>query len=320
MSTDSIRGLHHITLCTESAQSDVDFFVKVIGQRFIKRTLFYDGRIPIYHLYFADEMGTPGTVMTTFPLRRTGLVGRKGSGQFTAVAYSIPAGSIDFWREHLGKNNIPITAESERFGEKYLRFVHAGIDFEVVEDPTDLRAPWRSEYVPEQYAVRGFHNWTAVVRELEDMEVFLKTAWNFRLTSSDGKFKRYESGSGGAGKRIDILHEPDMRQGTWTLGQGIIHHGAFDVPDYDTQARVKFDAEGMGFTDFSDRKNRGYFESVYVRTPGGVMFEATKSLGFKMDEEEALLGTELMIAPELAKAYSRPDVLALMEREDPIHI
>src|SRR3546814_17164657 len=89
----------------------VDFFVKVIGQRFIKRTLFYDGRIPIYHLYFADEMGTPGTVMTTFPLRRTGLVGRKGSGQFTAVAYSIPAGSIDFWREHLGKNNIPITAE-----------------------------------------------------------------------------------------------------------------------------------------------------------------------------------------------------------------
>jgi hydroquinone 1,2-dioxygenase/2,6-dichloro-p-hydroquinone 1,2-dioxygenase/glyoxalase family protein len=320
MSEDSVRGLHHITLCTESAQEDVDFFVKVIGQRFIKRTLFYDGRIPIYHLYFSDEAGTPGTVMTTFPLRRTGLVGRKGSGQFTAVAYSIPAGSLDFWREHLARNKVKVVAESERFGERYLRFVHAGIDFEVVEDATDLRAPWRSEYVPEQHAVRGFHNWTAVVRELEDMEVFLKTAWNFHLTLSDGNFRRYEAGNGGAGKRIDILHAPDVRQGTWTLGQGTIHHGAFDVPDYDTQARVKFDAEGMGYTDFSDRKNRGYFESVYVRTPGGVMFEATKSLGFKMDEEEARLGTELMIAPELARAYSRPEVLALMEREDPIHI
>jgi hydroquinone 1,2-dioxygenase/2,6-dichloro-p-hydroquinone 1,2-dioxygenase/glyoxalase family protein len=320
MSNNSIRGLHHITLCTSSAQDDVDFFVKVIGQRFIKRTLFFDGRVPIYHLYFSDEAGTPGTVMTTFPLRRTGLVGRKGSGQFTATAYSVPPGSLDFWREHFGRNGIGITGESERFGEKYLRVQHAGLDFEVVEDAADLRAPWKSDYVPEKYAVRGFHNWTATVRELEDMEGFLTTAWNFRLTMTDGPFRRYETEEGGAGKRIDVLHEPDMRQGSWTLGQGIVHHGAFDVADYDAQARVKFDAEGMGYTDFSDRKNRGYFESVYVRTPGGVMFEATKSLGFKMDEAEATLGSELMIAPELANAYSRDEVLALMEREDPIHI
>ena len=317
MNDDSIRGLHHITLCTSSAQGDVDFFVKVIGQRFIKRTLFYDGRIPIYHLYFADEAGTPGTVMTTFPMLRTGLTGRKGSGQFTAIAYAVPPGSLDFWREHFRKNKVPVTGESERFGEKYLRVVHAGIDFEVVEDATDLRAPWKSEYVPERYAVRGFHNWTATVRELEDMEVFLKSAWNFRPTMTEGEFKRYETQEGGAGKRIDILHQPDLRQGSWTLGQGVVHHGAFDVADYDTQARIKFEAESMGFTDFSDRKNRGYFESVYVRTPGGVMFEATKSLGFKMDEEEAQLGTELKMSPELAP--SRDAGLALMERDDPIH-
>lgn len=318
MSDDSIKGLHHITLCTSSAQGDVDFFVKVIGQRFIKRTLFYDGRIPIYHLYFADEAGTPGTVMTTFPMLRTGLTGRKGSGQFTAIAYSVPPGSLEFWREHFSKNAVPMTSDSERFGERYLRVVHAGIDFEVVEDATDLRTPWKSEYVPERYAVRGFHNWTATVREFEDMDIFLRNAWNFRPTMTDGKFKRYETQEGGAGKRIDIFHEADLRQGSWTLGQGIVHHGAFDVADYDTQARIKFAAEGMGFTDFSDRKNRGYFESVYVRTPGGVMFEATKSLGFKMDEEEAQLGTELKMSPELAP--SRDAVLALMERDDPIHV
>lgn len=263
----SIQGLHHITLCTATAQGDVDFFVKVMGQRFIKQTLFYDGKIPIYHLYFSDADGTPGTVMTTFPMRRTGLVGRKGSGQFTAIAYSVPPGSLDFWREHFRRNGIAIAGESERFGEKYLRVAHAGIDFEVVEDPADPRKPWKSDYVPERYAVRGFHNWTVTVREQEDMDTFMHEAWSFRRTLSDGLFTRYEVAGGGGGKRIDILHAPDLRQGTWTVAEGIVHHGAFDVPDYDTQMRVKLETEGMGFTDFSDRKNRGYFESTYVRTP-----------------------------------------------------
>ncbi len=318
MESQLIRGLHHITLCTETAQGDVDFFVKVIGQRFIKQTLFYDGKIPIYHLYFSDADGRPGTVMTTFPMRRTGIVGRKGSGQFTSIAYSIPAGSLDFWSDHFERNGVKVVGRSERFGEKYLRVVHAGIDFEVVEDPTDTRKPWKSEYVPEQHAVRGFHNWTATVRELEDMEIFMQQAWYLRKTATDGKFTRYEAGEGGAGRRIDVLHEPDLRQGTWTLGQGTVHHGAFDVPDYDAQARIKFDTEGIGFTDFSDRKNRGYFESTYVRTPGGIIFEATKSLGFKMDEEEARLGTELKISPQFN--VSDDEIRKLMQVEDPIHL
>ncbi|EHP38565.1 2,6-dichloro-p-hydroquinone 1,2-dioxygenase LinEb, partial [Cupriavidus basilensis OR16] len=216
------------------------------------------------------------------------------------------------------RNGVAVAQESERFGEKYLRVVHAGIDFEVVEDRTDTRKPWRSEYVPEQYAVRGFHNWTVTVRELEDMDTFMQSAWYFRKTVADGKFTRYEAGEGGAGRRVDVLYEPDLRQGTWTLAEGIVHHGAFDVADYDTQARVKFDTEGMGFTDFSDRKNRGYFESVYVRTPGGVMFEATKSLGFKMDEEEAMLGTELKISPQFN--VSHDELRKHMQMEDPIHV
>ncbi|RZS85401.1 VOC family protein [Pigmentiphaga kullae] len=316
--SSSIQGLHHITLCTATAQGDVDFFVKVMGQRFIKQTLFYDGKIPIYHLYFSDADGTPGTVMTTFPMRRTGLVGRKGSGQFTAIAYSVPPGSLDFWREHFRRNGIAIAGESERFGEKYLRVAHAGIDFEVVEDPTDQRKPWKSDYVPERYAVRGFHNWTVTVREQEDMDTFMHEAWSFRRTLTDGLFTRYEVAEGGGGKRIDILHAPDLRQGTWTVAEGIVHHGAFDVPDYDTQMRVKLETEGMGFTDFSDRKNRGYFESTYVRTPGGAMFEATKSLGFKMDETEEELGTDLKISPQFD--VSHEELKAFMQKEDPIHL
>ena len=315
MADNAIQGLHHITLCTGTAQGDVDFFVKVLGQRFIKRTLFYDGREPIYHLYFTDGAGTPGTVMTTFPTRRTGLKGRKGSGQFTAIAYSVPRGALGFWAERLGGQGYA-PRRSERFGEHYLTVTHAGIDFEIVEDANDERAPWKSEYVPEQYAVRGFHNWTATVRELEDMDMFMNQAWNFRLSATDGDFSRYEVNGGGAGKRIDVQHAPDMRQGSWTIGEGTVHHGAFAVNDHDTQSQLKLDVEGMGFTDFSDRKNRGYFESIYVRTPGGVMFEATKSLGFTVDEPEESLGTDLKVSPQFAS--QRDELVRSMN--DPIVI
>jgi hydroquinone 1,2-dioxygenase/2,6-dichloro-p-hydroquinone 1,2-dioxygenase/glyoxalase family protein len=311
-----IQGLHHITICTGPAQGDVDFFVKVMGQRFIKRTLFYDGREPIYHLYFADELGTPGTVMTTFPMRRTGIKGRKGSGQFQVCSYSVPNDSLSFWRDRLQRHDIPVTETRERFGQKYLAFQHpdCGVDFEVVEVPDDSRAPWKSSYVPKEYAVRGFHSWTASVHELGDMESFLNEAWEFKKVGIDGIFHRYEVAGGGPARIIDLRHESDIRQGSWTLGEGTIHHGAFAVPDLETQAALKFDTEGMGFTDFSDRKNRGYFESIYVRTPGGVMFEATHSLGFTWDEDPKTLGTDFKVSPQIAG--QKDELLARMN--DPI--
>ncbi len=303
MSDNRITGLHHITLCTGTAQGDIDFFVKVIGQRFVKQTLLYDGREPIYHLYFADQFGTPGTVMTTFPMRRTGIKSRPGANQFNAVSYSVPPHSIDWWVRHLADHGIAASEPRERFGQAYITFAHpdCGIMFEIVEDAADTRAPWASPHVPAEHAVRGFHSWTASVRELEDMEWFLDHAWNFEKVGVDEDVTAYRvRGDNGPAKTIHIVHEPDRRQGSWTLGEGVIHHGAFAVPDLDTQAAVKFDTEGMGFTDFSDRKNRGYFESIYVRTPGGVLFEATHSLGFTWDEPEAQLGCELKLSPQFA--------------------
>ena len=321
MTQNRITGLHHITLCTGTAQGDIDFFVKVIGQRLVKQTLFYDGSIPIYHLYFADQMGTPGTVMTTFPTRRTGLKGRKGANQFTAVSYSIPKGSLGWWVKHLTAHDIRTTEPKDRFGQASVGFQHpdCGIAFEVVEDPNDTRAPWKSAYVPAEHAVRGFHSWTASVNEHEDMDVFLGTAWNFEKIGQEGDTHRYRvRGDDGPGKTIDVVHEPGKRQGSWTIAEGIIHHGAFAVPDLEVQAAVKFDTEGMGFTDFSDRKNRGYFESIYVRTPGGVMFEATHSLGFTHDEPEAQLGRDLKVSPQFSGAMAK--LVDDMRVQDPIRL
>jgi catechol 2,3-dioxygenase-like lactoylglutathione lyase family enzyme len=318
METTRIQGLHHITLCTGTAQGDVDFFVKVLGQRLIKRTLFYDGKMPIYHLYFADELGTPGTVMTTFPMRRTGIVGRKGTGQFETITYAVPPDSLGFWREHLTRNDIAIEGASERFGHKYLSFKHpdCGIDFEVLEDAADNRKPWVSPHVPAEYAIRGFHSWIASVREIEDMHFFMGEAWNFRKIGQEGHLHRYAVGDGAAAQVVELRFDPDRRQGSWTVGEGTVHHGAFTVPDLETQSRVKLEVEGMGFTDFSDRKNRGYFESIYVRTPGGVMFEATHSLGFTVDESPEFLGTEFKISPQFAA--QKEELLA--EMNDPIHV
>lgn len=318
MGQNRIQGLHHITLCTGTAQGDINFFVKVMGQRFVKRTLFFDGNIPIYHLYFADKMGTPGTVMTTFPTRRTGLKGRKGANQFTAIAYSIPKGSLGWWQKHLNAHDIKTSEPKERFGQAFLSFAHpeCGIEFEVVEASDDKRTPWESKYVPLEHAVRGFHSWTASVNEQEDMDWFMVNAWNFEKTGQEGARHRYRvRGDDGPGKTIDVLHEPGKRQGSWVISEGIIHHGAFAVPDLEVQAAIKFDTEGMGFTDFSDRKNRGYFESIYVRTPGGVMFEATHSLGFTHDEPEPELGTHLKVSPQFA---DNPGLIEKALQDDPI--
>lgn len=316
MCAERIQGLHHITLCTGTAQADVDFFVKVLGQRFVKRTLFYDGRKPIYHLSFADELGTPGTVMTTFPMRRAGVVGRKGTGQFETITYSVPADSLAFWKEHLERHGIPTEGPQERFGFRFLSFKHpdCGIDFEVLGDVADGRKPWRSPHVPAEYAIRGFHSWTASVREIEDMHFFMDEAWNFRKVGQEGQLYRYAVGQGSSAQVLELRFDPERRQGSWTVGEGTVHHGAFSVPDLDTQSRVKAEVEGMGFTDFSDRKNRGYFESIYVRTPGGVMFEATHSLGFTVDESPEFLGTEFKISPQFAA--QKEELLATMN--DPI--
>ena len=119
--SDRIQGLHHITLCTGTAQGDVDFFVKTLGLRLMKRTLLYDGVEPIYHLYFGDEMGSAGHLTTTFPWRRTGRKARAGTGQIGLISYTVPKGSHDFWTERFNNHRVEITKQYERFGQKVLQ-------------------------------------------------------------------------------------------------------------------------------------------------------------------------------------------------------
>lgn len=310
----AIKHHHHLTMCTGSAQEDYDFHTGLLGLKSVKKTALYDGTVPIYHLYYANDLGDESTIVTSFPMRQSGRVGRKGSGQVSAVSLSVPVSSLDFWRARFRDAGYEF-GERERFGERMLVFENPGhIEYELVGIADDDRKPWTGGGVPADMGIRGTHGVTVSVRDLDQSFDFMEAGWNGHATQQEGNYQRYEVGKGGTGTIVDFRHDPELPAGSWTFGEGTVHHVAFAVDSLDIQTEVKGHLEGLGFTDVSDRKDRGYFESVYVRTPGGALFEATvsKPEGFLIDETYEQLGTEFQIPPVFAsqaewiKGYLEP--------------
>jgi catechol 2,3-dioxygenase-like lactoylglutathione lyase family enzyme len=292
-----IRRHHHITLCTGGAQEDYDFHTKILSLKSVKKTALYDGDVPIYHLYYGNDLGEESTLVTTFPMRQSGRKARKGTGQVRFLSLSIPQSAIGFWRKRLLEHGLAVH-ESSRFGERALQFQHpCGIDYELVGINDDDRKPYSNGEVPSELAIRGTHAIMVSVREHETSNEFMTEGWSARRVAEDGRYVRYVFGEGGTGKIVDFMLEPELPQASWTYGEGIVHHCAFQVDDYTAQDQVKFHLEGMGFTDVSERKNRGYFDSIYVRTPAGALFEATVSKpgGMTVDESIDKLGTSFQI-------------------------
>jgi glyoxalase family protein len=299
----AIRQHHHITLCVGDAQEDYDFHTKILGLKSVKKTALYDGTVPIYHLYYGNEIGLESTLVTSFPMRQSGRKARPGTGQIKTLALSVPQSSLDYWEQRLTAHAFAVRRH-ERFGEDVLTFAHpCGIRYELVGVTDDARLPYSNGDVPSQYAIRGTHGITVSIRELESSAEFMSAGWGARESATEGRFRRYEVGTGGTGRIIDLEVEPDVAQGTWTFGEGAVHHCAFQVDNHDVQSNVKGYLEGLGYTDVSDRKDRGYFDSVYVRTPGGALFEATVSKpdGFAVDEPIGMLGQQFQVPPVFAK-------------------
>jgi glyoxalase family protein len=309
-------GIHHITVCSGKAQDDIDFFTQVLGQRLIKQTILFDGRYAHYHLYYANAKIDPATVMTSFPYNR--VAGRPGSGQVQSTAYSVMPGSLRFWEEHLNRHGVPHKGIQERFGQKFIEMQHpAGLRFEVIEDARETRTGWQLGDIGPQEAARGFNATTFSVREIEEEGRFLEEGLGFRKTGVDGPYHRYEIGNGGLGATVNLLHEPDKAQGSWTFGAGTVHHVAFNVPDDDSLAMQKGYYEELGYTDVSEIKDRNYFHSIYVRSPGGVLLEcaATVPGAFAKDEAYSELGKHLLLPPWFEE--KRAEIVAML---DPIRV
>ena len=292
------RRIHHITVCPGSAQEDVDFFTQVLGQRLIKQTVLMDGQIPVYHLYYGNADADIGSITTTFPYARR--VGRPGSGQLTATVYSAPTGTVSFWKEHFERHALEHSGILERFGRKFVRVRHpAGLLFEIMETDRDPRRPWTTAEVTRDVAPRGFAGAVFSVRDVCEQEQFLVEALGFRRVGVDGPYHRFEVACGGPGQVIDLHHEPDRLPGSWGFGAGTAHHIAFDLDTDEALLRQKAWYEELGYTDASEIKDRYYFHSMYVRSPGGILIECTANVprGLYLDESPEELGTKLHLPP-----------------------
>ncbi|MBV9950099.1 MAG: VOC family protein, partial [Myxococcales bacterium] len=309
-----IRRHHHLTLNVGVAQEDYDFHTKVLGLKSVKKTALYDGEEPILHLYYGNGTGDPSTLITCFPMRQSGRKARRGTGQIGAVALSVSPGSLPFWKKRLQDHGFEVS-ETERFGERILRFAHpCGIAYEIVGAARDTRKPYSNGGAFGEHGIRGTHGITVSVRDVENSDEFMQYGWNGQNRRTDRAYVRFEVGEGGSGTIVDFLVEPGVSQGSWAYGEGVPHHCAFEVDTLDVQKHTKFHLEGLGYTDVSDVKDRGYFDSVYVRTPGGALFEATvsKPKGFLVDEAPDRLGTDMQIPPVFA--HRKDELIKYLER------
>jgi glyoxalase family protein len=316
-----IRGTHHLTFCVGGAQEDYDFHVRLLGLRSVKKTVLFDGEIPIYHLYYGNRSGDPSTLLTAFPYRQAGWMGRRGTNQAKILNLSIPVDSVGYWADRLGERAIQHEG-GHLFGTERLSFRHpCGIEYALVADPEpDSREPYDA-HVPAEHAIRGTYGTTTSVREPEPMDYFLRQGMNAEHLASDGPHHQYRIGdASGHGRIIELVEEPDLRQGTWHFGEGTIHHQAFDVVSADNQQTVKDCIVGLGFTDVSEAKDRGYFFSMYCRSPSGLLVELAYSTpqGFLVDESADELGTHMCIPPHWEHRRGEIAQLEPIETEEPV--
>jgi len=293
---DSILGLHHITAIASSAKANLDFYTKVLGLRLLKKTVNFDDP-GTYHLYYGDEVGSPGTILTFFPYvdaRR----GRAGTGMATHIGYAVPEGSFDFWIKRFEAHKVDVGRPSDKFGEQYLPFRDPdGLLLElVIPKGGDNRKPWETDQVKADVATKGFHSVTLTLREADKTAEILTDILGYKLQDQAGSQFRYSTDAIAGANIIDIAENPNVGRGEG--GAGTNHHIAFRVKNEEVLMRFREKIALRGFN-ITEKIDRNYFYSLYFREPGGVLFEiATDNPGFAIDEPVEELGTHLLLPPQ----------------------
>lgn len=291
-----ITGIHHITAIAGNPQANIDFYTGILGLRLVKKTINFDAP-GVYHFYFGDELGRPGTVFTTFPF--TGArKGTKGAGEVTYTAFSVPGGSLDYWVERLKKYGIPASDVLTRFGDKLIRFEdHDSMGIELVANDQDDRTGWSYGQVPIEYSIKGFYGATLNLRAKDLTEKLLTEHMNYHFIGEENGRYRYGT-AGKPGDIVDIVLDKSGNRGVQSAGT--VHHIAFRTENASSQLQVQELLMRNGYQ-VTEVKDRNYFTSIYFREPGGILFEvATDEPGFVIDEDEARLG-ELIKLPEWAE-------------------
>ncbi|WP_426450922.1 ring-cleaving dioxygenase [Paenibacillus sp. S-38] len=282
-------GIHHITAFARDPQQNVDFYAGILGLRLVKKTINFDAP-EVYHLYFGNEAGSPGTIITFFPWpgsRR----GRIGGGQVGITAYAVPTGSLAFWEERLA--GFGIRAEKvTRFSETSLQFSdNEGLRLEIVEREEGANSQWAFGGIPLEHAIKGFAGAvlfsTNPVRTMDALEKLL----GFVKVAEDAGYTRYRS-EGGIGNVIDV---PKAAMERGSDGAGTVHHIAWRAVDFEQHEAWRTEVQAYGYqpTPVVDRQ---YFNALYFREGGGILFEiATDPPGFARDEAPEALGEKVML-------------------------
>ncbi|RLL46568.1 ring-cleaving dioxygenase [Oceanobacillus piezotolerans] len=288
-------GIHHITAIVNDPQVNVDFYTKVLGLRLVKKTINFD-RPEVYHLYFGNETGDPGTVITFFPWTKLPK-GRVGTGQVGVTSYLIPIGSSVFWKDRLDKHSITYTT-STRFGETYIQFHDPdGLQIELVEREEGPLSQWQTSGINVEHAIKGFAGSILYSAKPNRTVEILEEILGMEYIGEEDGYLRYQT-SASLGNTIDIKLSPSVRG---LAGAGTVHHIAWRARDEQEHHAWRDILEAQGFKP-TEIKERNYFKAIYFYDPGGMLFEiATDLPGFAVDEEPSKLGEKLML-PEWLEA------------------
>lgn len=294
---ERLNGIHHVTAIAGDPQQNVDFYAGTLGLHLVKRTVNFDDP-GTYHLYFGDEIGHPGTILTFFPWPGAPR-GHRGAGQATVVSYSVPPDALAFWEERFRMRGVRFEAVESPFGESVLEFSDPdGLALELVADSREgLGSPWAGASVPVAQAIRGFHSVALLEHEHTGTERTLTEVMGFQFRRAVGHRRRYTADGGGSAAYVDVVTAPDASPGR--VAVGTVHHVAWRVVSDDAQQswRRRLLEAGVNVTPVRDRQ---YFRSIYYHEPGGVLFEiATDPPGFTVDEPPEALGAALRLPPWL---------------------
>jgi glyoxalase family protein len=290
---NKITGIHHITVMAGNPQANYDFYTQGLGLRFIKKTVNFDAP-DVYHFYYGDETGTPGTILTFFPFpdaRR----GKRGAGEISKISFRIPSYSLDYWVDRLAALAISFNGPSTNFGSPYISFLDPdGMLVELVSDPiADSIRGWNNGEIPEEHSIRNFSGVEFLLNDSVATEKLLVDVLGFSFVESQNNIKRFSTGEGSSLSIVDLKTIPEI--GYPKNGAGSVHHIAWRTANDETQTtwRNKVIEHGLFPT---EQRDRNYFRSIYFREPGGILFEiATDEPGFLIDEDIDSLGTELKL-------------------------
>lgn len=299
-----LNGLHHVTAVTAQAQANVDFYTGVLGLRLVKKTVNQDD-VSAYHLFYGDEVGNPGTELTFFDWSTIG-ANHLGPGSIANLALSVPGSALEWWAARLTDHGLSHSGLTEFHGHRRLNFTDfEGQHLSLIDDEgAPSGTPWANSPVPAEYGLRGLHSATIIVKDLRPDAFVLTEIMGYEqvadypgVTAPNERTVVFAVDGGGAGKEIYVIEQPNRPYGQ--LGRGGVHHIAFRTPNGEEQRQwmERIHSFGLGTSGLVDRF---YFQSLYFRIPGGILFEiATDGPGFATDEAAEHLGERLALPPFL---------------------